>query len=218
VSNDREKIEKYFDRTSVELDSFYDRRGTIFQKFLSKLFRAGMYERYILTLDICSKVDPGTVLDIGCGSGRYLIALAKMGWSATGVDVSQAMLQIAEQNAERENLSRKITLKRVDFDTVEFSERFDVTLAMGYFDYQKEPLGSLRKMVGLAKNFSLASFPARYSLQMPLRRVYLQTRHAPVYFYARSTLENLCSKLGLREYEIIDIPDGFLLKAYGVSN
>jgi len=68
------------------------------------------------------------------------------------------------------------------------------------------------------EDFSLASFPARYSLQMPLRRVYLQTRHAPVYFYTRSSLENLCSKLIPSKYEIIDIPDDFLLEAHGVSS
>lgn len=38
---------------------------------------------------------PGTLLDIGCGTGRHLIALARSGHRCVGMDLSMPMLEIA---------------------------------------------------------------------------------------------------------------------------
>jgi SAM-dependent methyltransferase len=43
---------------------------------------------------------PGShVLDIGCGTGRHSIELAKRGYKVTGIDLSEAMLEIAISKA-----------------------------------------------------------------------------------------------------------------------
>jgi SAM-dependent methyltransferase len=42
---------------------------------------------------------PGRVLDLGCGTGRLAIPLARLGHAVTGVDLSQPMLQIARGKA-----------------------------------------------------------------------------------------------------------------------
>ncbi len=54
----------------------------------------------------------GSVLDIGCGAGREAIALTKQGNSVTGVDVSQAQLELAKANACQAGL--EIQFARVD--------------------------------------------------------------------------------------------------------
>lgn len=41
------------------------------------------------------------ILDIGCGTGRHSIELAKRGYQVTGIDISAGMLAIAEQNAAK---------------------------------------------------------------------------------------------------------------------
>jgi ubiquinone/menaquinone biosynthesis C-methylase UbiE len=38
---------------------------------------------------------PGTLLDVGCGTGFYSVALAERGWAVTGVDISEDMLRLA---------------------------------------------------------------------------------------------------------------------------
>jgi SAM-dependent methyltransferase len=39
----------------------------------------------------------GTLVDIGCGTGSYAAALADLGWTVTGVDVSEDMLRRAQE-------------------------------------------------------------------------------------------------------------------------
>lgn len=46
---------------------------------------------------------PARVLDIGCGTGRHSINLAKRGYRMVGIDISEKMLQRARANAEKLN-------------------------------------------------------------------------------------------------------------------
>ncbi len=48
---------------------------------------------------------PGMVVDLGCGTGRVLVTLARRGFRGLGVDLSPAMLRIVAEKARAENLS-----------------------------------------------------------------------------------------------------------------
>ena len=45
------------------------------------------------------------LLDIGCASGRLCFALAKLGYSVTGIDVAEKQIEQAQRIAERENVN-----------------------------------------------------------------------------------------------------------------
>ena len=45
------------------------------------------------------------VIDVGCGTGKLSIILAKRGFDVTGLDISPEMLYEAQQNAEAENVN-----------------------------------------------------------------------------------------------------------------
>lgn len=49
------------------------------------------------------------ILDLGCGSGRHCIKLAKSGFKVTGIDFSKEAIKLAKKWAKREKL--KITFK-----------------------------------------------------------------------------------------------------------
>jgi len=44
------------------------------------------------------------ILDIGCGTGRHAIELAKRGYQVTGIDLSESQLKRAQQKAKNENV------------------------------------------------------------------------------------------------------------------
>ena len=63
-------------------------------------------EKHIKLIFDNVKVFPGfNVLDMACGAGRHAILLAKKGLSITAVDLSENLLSIAKQTAEKENLN-----------------------------------------------------------------------------------------------------------------
>ncbi|MBN1909456.1 MAG: class I SAM-dependent methyltransferase [Pirellulales bacterium] len=48
---------------------------------------------------------PGVAVDLGCGTGRTLLPLARRGFRCVGVDLSQPMLRVAQEKAAHEGLS-----------------------------------------------------------------------------------------------------------------
>lgn len=58
----------------------------------------------------------GHLLDIGCGSGNYTVALAKLGYKITGVDISEEMLRKARAKSD------SITWTKGDARALQFSD------------------------------------------------------------------------------------------------
>ena len=51
---------------------------------------------------------PELVLDLGCGTGKMTVELARRGYDMTGVDYSPEMLDIARESAEKVGFSKEI--------------------------------------------------------------------------------------------------------------
>lgn len=51
---------------------------------------------------------PGTVIDLGCGTGRHVVHLARRGFDITGIDLSPFMLDVTREKLAREHLSGKL--------------------------------------------------------------------------------------------------------------
>jgi S-adenosylmethionine-diacylgycerolhomoserine-N-methlytransferase len=70
----------------------------------------------------------GTVLEIGCGTGRNL-AVAARRWPQAqfcGVDISREMLGMARARIEREGLAPRVRLAEADAQTLDARALFDV--------------------------------------------------------------------------------------------
>jgi 2-polyprenyl-3-methyl-5-hydroxy-6-metoxy-1,4-benzoquinol methylase len=66
------------------------------------------------------------ILDIGCGTGRHSLELARRGYQVTGIDLSGSMIERAEALAGKENLKIEfIVMDARDFD---FKESFDLAV------------------------------------------------------------------------------------------
>lgn len=68
------------------------------------------------------------VLDIGCGTGRHAIELAKRGYTVTGVDLSEGQLARARENAA--NAGVKIDFQKQDARSLPFVNEFDAAIML----------------------------------------------------------------------------------------
>lgn len=80
------------------------------------------------------------VLDIGCGRGRYLIPLAKQGFSLTGIDISRGMLQKAAEKLREQGLETDVKLVQGQSSSLPFpTENFDFVISIGAIHYNNWP-------------------------------------------------------------------------------
>ena len=68
------------------------------------------------------------IIDIGCGTGRHSIELTKRGYSVTGIDLSESLLEKAREKAKQDGL--KIEFLRHDARNLPFENQFDVAIMM----------------------------------------------------------------------------------------
>ena len=60
----------------------------------------------ILTNAVTSRVPrPRTVVDLGCGAGNYVMALSRLGFDVTGVDIAEQAIAMASRAASEAGLS-----------------------------------------------------------------------------------------------------------------
>jgi 2-polyprenyl-3-methyl-5-hydroxy-6-metoxy-1,4-benzoquinol methylase len=68
------------------------------------------------------------ILDIGCGTGRHSLELARRGYTVTGIDLSPGMIEKAKTLAQKENL--KVDFKIKDARDFNFGESFDLAIML----------------------------------------------------------------------------------------
>jgi SAM-dependent methyltransferase len=70
------------------------------------------------------------ILDLGCGTGNHSIPLAKRGYKAHGVDLSENMLAHAVEKVQRETIKYSPVFSQGDIRNVNLGQRFDAVLMM----------------------------------------------------------------------------------------
>ena len=69
-----------------------------------------------------------TILDIGCGTGRHAIELAKRGYNVTGIDLSNSQLKRAMEKAQSEHV--KVTFLQKDARNFKLDTSFDLVIML----------------------------------------------------------------------------------------
>jgi cyclopropane fatty-acyl-phospholipid synthase-like methyltransferase len=107
------------------------------QRYLHKTF--GIRIRQELVQDFLGAEPLGHVLDLGCGDGSLSLPLAPRAASLTLVDLSRAMLRLAE-DAVPPTVRPKVHFFRGDYATVRTTGRaYDVVLAIGLLAHVPAP-------------------------------------------------------------------------------
>ncbi len=78
--------------------SFFDRHS---QRYDSNPFTSATEKELGFLAEIMPLTGNRKIIDIGCGTGRHSVGLALMGYSVTGVDLSDGMLSVASEKARK---------------------------------------------------------------------------------------------------------------------
>lgn len=113
------------------------------------------------------------ILDVGTGTGRAAIALAKRGAIVTGVDASVEMLQVAERRAR--DAGADVTFARGDAHGLDFPDRsFDAVVCLRVLMHTPDWRASLRELCRVADDrvvFDYPSITSAAALQAMTRRL-----------------------------------------------
>ena len=209
-----DQVRSFFHGYAESFDGIYmqtKKRGAI-TKLIDHLFRKSMYLRFKRTLKELQNPSINTVLDVGCGPGRYCVDYVKMGKDVTGVDLAQGMLQIARQLCETETPKGKFKCIQGDYMQMEFPQKFDAAVLMGLFDYIEDPVTMLKKLKKETRHMIVGSFPKAGGLLAFQRKIRYKIRSCPLYFYSRADLERILKQADLNEFTIDETDREFYLK------
>lgn len=106
--------------------------------------------RFVDSLIRAAGVDRGRLLDVACGTGRHAAEFAAFGWDVTGVDLSDALLELARVNAPT---ARFLSQDMRELDVP--GEPFDaVTCLFDAIGYAIDDDGVLATLAGFARHLA----------------------------------------------------------------
>lgn len=194
-----EQVRTFFHVGAGEFDSIYSGKTSPLMRGLNNWLRRDIYQRYEMTIEECAPTIAGKrVLDIGCGSGRYCHELAAKGAAeCVGIDFAENMIDFANQFAQQRGVADRCNFIQTGYLEYQPEKPFDVSIAMGYFDYIIDPVTHLKKMRADSDKL-ITIFPIAGTARAAVRKVRLGMRGCPVFFYTPEQVNDLLQKTGWR--------------------
>lgn len=140
---------------------------TSWQEFFDA--HAPIYEQNVFTKNTAKEVDflieelalpPGaSVLDVGCGTGRHSIELAKRGYAVTGLDLSAEMLAQAKQAGTAAGVN--VEWIRADATRFSLPRRYDAAICLceGSFGLLAQGDDPIEQPLAILRNISCSLKP-----------------------------------------------------------
>ena len=205
--NHEQKVGVYFDKAAVTFDTFYDHQRSAFMQWVDKKFRSDMLERYRLTFKALEPLTGKTVLDIGCGSGPYVVEAARLGSKRVlGFDMAEGMIDLARQRAATARVADKCEFALGTFPEDSPQKTFDYAIVMGVMDYVSNPSAFLSELARRVRLRAVLSFPSKHWFRTPLRKVRYWLKRCPLYFYECPQIEELLKAAGFSNIKVDKIP------------
>ncbi len=198
----------FFEGYARDFDHIYDEGGKgMLARFVDTSLRKEMRIRFEKTFQALDPMKGRTLLDAGCGGGRYAIPAAKAGASEVlGLDFSETMLQLGREKAAAEGVGDVCRFELGDLLTYPIEEKsFDYAIAIGFFDYMKDPAAALGALARATRRRVFVSLPKRWHVLTPQRYVRYTYFRCYIRFYSRGDVEQLAATVKPVRYEIFDI-------------
>ncbi|HEY7003289.1 MAG TPA: 50S ribosomal protein L11 methyltransferase [Gaiellaceae bacterium] len=131
-------------------------------------FGTGAHPTTQLCLEYLGVLEPGSLLDLGCGSGVLAIAAAKLGYSpVTAYDLDEAAVEAARVNAQENDVSVEIELRDVLADPL---PAVDLALANIALEPVRQVAGRLRSAELVASGYLVTEEPSLEGWEFRERR------------------------------------------------
>ena len=194
-----ERVRSHFERDAQRFDAIYEeQKKSAFARFVDRYIRGVVVERLHLVRALAPARGEWSVLDVGCGPGRFSVDLARRGAARVlGVDISKEMLDLAMRAAASQNVSERCEFVVSSFRDLQVKETFDMSLGIGYFDYLENPIEDLQKMAQFTKGHVIASFPKRFEWRVPSRKLRFMLTGGFVRFYSKAEILRLFALIGV---------------------
>ena len=212
--SDSEKVKSTFDSYAKKFDAIYEpsERKTTFDRWIDTKFRKSMYLRFEKTLNSIDTKEVQSVLDIGCGSGRYAVQFLKIDKSLTGIDMAEEMIKLAEQTCHKEFPNGNTKFICDNYFEHPFNEKFDAAVLMGVFDYIEDPARLLNKAKNETNKMILGSFPKSEGFLNSIRKIRYFLKGCPLYYHSKEALDNMLRSCGFKNYQILDNDREYFVK------
>jgi 2-polyprenyl-3-methyl-5-hydroxy-6-metoxy-1,4-benzoquinol methylase len=191
----RREVQDYFEDIASDFDSYYESPKGFLDKIINAwLRRPGLIKRLKISLDASNPTSGKRILDVGCGSGKFVVECAKRGAEVYGIDISREMVEIAEDFCEKNRVKAEL---RIGDATEELPKGFDVCVALGVFEYFEDPKPILKNMFASTNKGGkiIFSVPSLFTFQTLLRNVLLYYRNVKCYYYTKKRVLSLIDDL-----------------------
>lgn len=193
------KVATFWNNVAHDFDAIYSGAKGPVRRTLDRWLRRDMYQRFEWVMARSGDVRGKTICDVGCGSGRFVTALAQRGAArVVGIDVAPEMLRLARDLVARDQVAHVCEFVHTDVLDWPTDEVFDETIAIGFWDYIADPSSRLRVIRRITRGTFLSAWPRLWTWRAPVRKARLTSLGCPVYFYRRFDVRRHLERAGFR--------------------
>jgi cyclopropane fatty-acyl-phospholipid synthase-like methyltransferase len=98
------------------------------EQYLNYGFTKGTVSEVDFILNLLNLPKGARILDVGCGTGRHSLELARRGYHSFGVDISSGFIEVARERATEEGLNAKFLL--ADARQLTLPPEFDAAICL----------------------------------------------------------------------------------------
>ncbi|HEV3468942.1 MAG TPA: class I SAM-dependent methyltransferase [Pyrinomonadaceae bacterium] len=215
MSQVERKVREHFHADASRFDAIYEERKGPLTRFIDNWWRGVVRKRLEVNLEKLEPLKGKSVLDVGCGSGRFCIAYAERGAArVVGVDFAAAMIEIADRLAAQAGVADRCHFIAGAFPEAVGDETFDASTANGFFDYVEHPVPLIARMRELTRETMIMSFPKAVEWRVPVRRLRFWLKGTPLFLYREGQVKRILAEAGVKDYEWINLDRDYLVVAH----
>src|SRR5262249_1845409 len=116
----------------------------------------------------------------------------------TGVDIAPQMLKLAREVVAQKGVAQKCDFQLSDVNDWKGTDAYDVTIAIGFWDYIRDPASRLAVIRRATRGRFLSAWPRANTARAAIRTVRLGVLGCPCYFYTEDDVYRHLQKAGFR--------------------